>query len=96
MRTVPDRHASCFIEVETSGFLCSIGGDAGTREGESISRGLHPVSLFCVCVWGGGGEKGPTHYSSVRSKLTYFFLFGLSLELSQSPPLAWTEGLCRL
>lgn len=89
MRTVPDRHASCFIEVETSGFLCSLGGAAGTREGESISHGLRPVSL----LW---GEKGPTHYSSVRSKLTYFFLFGLSLELSQSPPLAWTEGLCRL
>lgn len=51
-------------------------------------------SAYFVCV--GGGGKGPTHYSSVRSKLTYFFLFGLSLELSQSPPLAWTEGLCRL
>lgn len=54
VRTVPDRHARCFIEVETSGFFCSLGGAAGTREGESISRGLRPVSL----LWGGGGRKG--------------------------------------
>ena len=38
-------------------------------------RNLH-VSMMCVCVGGGGGERGPENYHRHRGMSLYLFRMG--------------------